>query len=433
LELHDEAPSESLDKFNQKDGGTKVLLASFKAKEGINVHDMHGGDERSLIMMTPPVNAVDNLQAYGRVWRLGAKSFPRIINIYYKGNEVDMYNASILATKMKLLGSAVEGEVKKLTVDPDIINSEWSEEDIKQVLEAPPMPEGDLSPHAGNASNVHRPGLEKGEPEMPFVNKDDIKRALEDLTGATIRSGRGKHKQKRAAGWYRMWDHVIRNEKSRDLVTSAHEAGHALQNLWPETQMVKARGELPEFIHLPYNVKTELEKLGRELYGDRQPNGGYAIEGWAEYWARYWMSKWVGGGDLAEYAPMLTKWLNEVHLPKYPEDHAKIERIREMYDSVHLQGAEGRARATIGTEDVGGKLHPDSQKKGKRHIFRALLWDDLVALGEAVKKRGITDLKPTEDPYFMASTLRSHSRRGRLHPHQAARVHRAGSRGQGVV
>lgn len=82
---------------------------------GVNLDDTSGDKPRTMIMLTAPFSAVENVQAAGRVWRLKTKSLPRL-RYLFGDTEVDDWNSSLIAGKMKALGAAVGGQVGYLDV-----------------------------------------------------------------------------------------------------------------------------------------------------------------------------------------------------------------------------------------------------------------------------------------------------------------------------
>lgn len=122
-ELHGGAEGdvqESVNNFNK--GPAKVIIATIESGgTGINLDDRKGDEPRTMILMTPPFDAVGNVQAAGRQWRLPTKSYPRMIYIL-SDTDVDEWNASIIGSKMKQLGATVKGEVGRLDIaDPDLV------------------------------------------------------------------------------------------------------------------------------------------------------------------------------------------------------------------------------------------------------------------------------------------------------------------------
>jgi len=114
-------------------GNAKVLVATVESGgTGINLDDTVGDAPRTLIMVTAPFNGVTNVQAAGRVWRMTTKSLPRIVYLF-GDTPVDDWNAAIIAKKMETLGANVSGQVKRLLIDPDLLN-ETEPEDIGSLM-----------------------------------------------------------------------------------------------------------------------------------------------------------------------------------------------------------------------------------------------------------------------------------------------------------
>jgi P-loop containing NTP hydrolase pore-1/C-terminal domain on Strawberry notch homologue len=102
---------------NFQSGKARVVIATVEAGgTGINLDDTDGDKPRTLIMMTPPFSAVDNVQAAGRVWRKSTKSMPEI-RYLTTDTEVDKWNNAIIADKMSALSATVEGEIGVLSPD----------------------------------------------------------------------------------------------------------------------------------------------------------------------------------------------------------------------------------------------------------------------------------------------------------------------------
>jgi hypothetical protein len=130
--------------------------------------------------------------------------------------------------------------------------------------------------------------LEKNlKPKRPeaVIRAQDIKRRLEQAVLAPIRYGIG---MKKARGFFRLAERIIRTKKYLDLPVDFHEAGHALQEiLFPEIDMLK--GKKGFNIKGPNSkaMRQELTALGKALYGDRKPAYGYKSEGLAEFTRLY--------------------------------------------------------------------------------------------------------------------------------------------------
>lgn len=123
VELHGEADEDALvalKKFN--DGKARVCIATIESGgTGINADDTVGNRPRTIVVVTAPFGATDAVQASGRIWRLTTKSKARIYFLM-ANTQVDQWNASVLASKFRILGAVVSGQVKKLDIsNPDLV------------------------------------------------------------------------------------------------------------------------------------------------------------------------------------------------------------------------------------------------------------------------------------------------------------------------
>lgn len=120
VDLHGGAKTKPGDAMNAfQSGKSKVIIATVESGgTGVNLDDTTGDRPRSMILLTPPLSGVDNLQALGRVWRLTTKSLPRVQYISSDA-DIDRWNSALVASKMKTLGASVSGDVDELEF-PDI-------------------------------------------------------------------------------------------------------------------------------------------------------------------------------------------------------------------------------------------------------------------------------------------------------------------------
>jgi hypothetical protein len=131
-ELHGDAKHSAQEAMADFQSGKRpVMIATIESGgTGINLDDIQGDRPRTMIIMTAPFGAVDNVQAIGRVWRLTTKSNPEIKYIF-TDSSVDKWNAAIIAAKMKALGATVKGEVGRLNIDPDVLEFDPSVDDVE--------------------------------------------------------------------------------------------------------------------------------------------------------------------------------------------------------------------------------------------------------------------------------------------------------------
>jgi len=91
-------------------GRAKVVISTIESGgTGINLDDSSGIAPRSMVIMTPPFSAVENVQAVGRVWRLKTQSAPEVTYLS-TDTQVDQWNESLITSKMKSLQATILGE-----------------------------------------------------------------------------------------------------------------------------------------------------------------------------------------------------------------------------------------------------------------------------------------------------------------------------------
>jgi hypothetical protein len=179
----------------------------------------------------------------------------------------------------------------------------------------------------------------------------------------------------------------IRQKDVRDLATMTHEVGHHIDYTL-NNRMSKNPPNA--------DIRDELMKLGKALYGETKPPGGYKSEGWAEF-LRYYLT-----GDQANtQAPATFKWFQK-YLKDNPETAKHLRNIKDMVEVWRKQGAEARIESQISRKKRRGSIMDIAE--------RSVLWvniafrDELVAIKTAMKRAGIKegDLAPGENPYQVA-------------------------------
>lgn len=100
---------------------------------------------------------------------------------------------------------------------------------------------------------------------------------LADAVGVPLREGRGNLKRMRALGAFWTHSEVIRVRRLKALDTVSHEVGHFLSQRYGIKAELKLLDKAQRIA-----AGKELVKMGRDLYGDRKPNGGYGEEGVAQ-------------------------------------------------------------------------------------------------------------------------------------------------------
>lgn len=143
-EIHGNSEQGSLDAMKDfQDGKKRVVIATIESGgTGINLDDTIGNRPRTMIMVTAPYDAVGNIQAAGRIWRLKTLSAS---NMYYLLGDVpvDTWNYGIIGEKMKQLGAVVEGQTGKLNIDDtgEVDIEDFNLDDTPPVVEGGEFPE----------------------------------------------------------------------------------------------------------------------------------------------------------------------------------------------------------------------------------------------------------------------------------------------------
>lgn len=94
-----------------QNGETRILVATGgSGGAGINLDDIYGDAPRTMIMMTPPMKAMDFVQIAGRINRLTTASRGELIAMF-TDHPIDTWGMDISNKKLKLLGAVVKGEL----------------------------------------------------------------------------------------------------------------------------------------------------------------------------------------------------------------------------------------------------------------------------------------------------------------------------------
>ncbi|MDH3570664.1 MAG: hypothetical protein OER89_10840 [Gemmatimonadota bacterium] len=237
------------------------------------------------------------------------------------------------------------------------------------------------------------------------ISRPQVMHLLGKITEAAgravpIRSGRVKGR--RVAGFFRVGPEVIRTRQADDIATAAHEIGHATEKLvfgWskggPWKKPLASGG-----------MQKELTKLGRQLYGNTKPNGGYKREGFAEFWRR-WLEE---DPTLQADAPLFSAWFDAEFLPEHPEiglagTEAKA-GIRRWRD----QGSYERARMSMVDPASPGERLRAAGESARRIVSMEKLVEmaqPLYELAKEAQRQTGAALPPSDDPYITTAALRT--------------------------
>lgn len=222
----------------------------------------------------------------------------------------------------------------------------------------------------------------------------EMQKVLEVLGNTIIRSGRVGNVQ--AQGLYKPRVEVIRLAQANNIVAAAHEVGHAIQ------KAVFGGVNAASLNPLPPVVIRELIELGRDLYGARNPAGGYRSEGFAEF-----VRLWLTGETTAVDVTSTIDWFNDTFLSDHEDLAEAMHNARNKVQEYINQGAVNRAEA-----NVQKGLTVKERIRRIIDFFRKMPTEfvdeftPLLRLSRNVERISGTVPAPADDPYSVASVLR---------------------------
>jgi len=195
-------------------------------------------------------------------------------------------------------------------------------------------------------------------------------------------------------GHYRPVSQITRIATTGDISTAAHELAHALDALlfkpythWEENTL-----------GLSPNQRAELYRLGKQLYGDANPSGGYHSEGFAEF-VRLWFTD---SEQAKQKAPAFAAWL-EGKLGEEPKLAKAMATAQALAHRYHRQGAEARADSGIVQTPTRLQRAVGMTRQQMRDFYEN--W--IEAAGsiekfsiEAARRRALKELPAGQDPYL---------------------------------
>ncbi len=168
----------------------------------------------------------------------------------------------------------------------------------------------------------------RGKPISARKIIDSLSRA----TKVTIR-GMATHRSRVYLGWYDPRAKGIRQKNIRSITTAIHEIGHHVD--WYLNKRISKKP--------PSGMGGELLALGRALYGEKKPPGGYKSEGFAQF-IRGYLSESI---DVEKDAPNTYKWFTQEYLPNNKDIAKAMETTRKQITQWRLQGAEARFESMV--------------------------------------------------------------------------------------
>jgi hypothetical protein len=288
-------------------------------------------------------------------------------------NEMDQIGAAVRKRRAELKGEAPPAD-KNIRGMPN--------------ERATPEPDPGTTEPPGGGTNAAEPGfwrrVLRGRGKDKILGRRAIVQDLAKGLDVPIRQGHGRFAQMKAAGFFKVHEEIIRTQKADPLGTSAHEAGHLISKRFLGYNFSHQKPGGRQF-------DKELVQLGKDLYGDRQPHGGYAEEGIAEF-----VKYFINDPAYAEKkAPKFFKHFTETMNEDFPDVMATLMRARENYK--RFREADPSARI-LSEMSIG--------QAGRTHAFH---WRDLrtAFLDDAYPMKYFTDqmrkgkeLSAGDDPYI---------------------------------
>ena len=208
-----------------------------------------------------------------------------------------------------------------------------------------------------------------------------------ELNPKSIRFGRMG--AKRARGFYRPFDQIIRIRTANNINTAAHEVAHAIEDklwglghVWEQDKLTTPQS------------RSELKELGRDLYGSKKPAAGYESEGFAEFLRLYLTDP----AKAQELAPAFSRQWQEKILPENPQLDEAIGVAQQAGTTWQRQGSMTRVEKSIAPAPTAREKITEAVKNQltsfRRHwIDSAAPIHDLVEEAKAIKP-----VAPTDDP-----------------------------------
>ncbi len=232
---------------------------------------------------------------------------------------------------------------------------------------------------------------------------------IAEVAGKMVPIRTGRIAMRRALGVFKVGPEVIRLRHALDLPTAAHEMAHATEKVvfgWPKGGPWKKP-------RVSAKMQAELVALGKALYGNEKPAGGYKREGFAEFWRRWFEND----PELVNDAPEFYRWFEDEFLGANDAMRKAAQEAREAMDRWQRQGSVNRVRESI----VDTASPRERLRRTVQTTRRLISMDTLVEMAQplyelaarAEKQLG-HKLSAAENPFTILSALRqTHATRTR--------------------
>lgn len=219
-----------------------------------------------------------------------------------------------------------------------------------------------------------------------------IARNMAKALDVPLSQGRFWAKQRQAMGVFSPHSETTRVRRFDQLGTVAHEIGHYLskRHLRNPTQRGAAGRGAPK---LSKPAMRELIKMGRDLYGNRKPTGGYGEEGIAQ-WVRHYVTD---PELLATKAPEFTRFMDTV-LAAEPDLARVLGEAQSRFQDYRTADANARTDAMI-------SVNEKVRDMPTVEMFVRAVFDDLEPIRQATEALGKTE-NPRANAYTLARLTR---------------------------
>lgn len=217
-----------------------------------------------------------------------------------------------------------------------------------------------------------------------------ISRGLADAVNVPLSQGRFRAAQRRALGVFFTRAETTRVVRFDRLDVVAHEVGHYISKKYLGNPTMGRRGGQ---IVLTKAAKLELETMGRNLYGNRTPAGGYGEEGIAE-WTKFYVTD---PERMQREAPMFTQAIQPI-LDREPTLKAALQQAQVDHARYKAAPANARVSAMISVNERVRNVPT------VRQLLTSWL-DDLNEFRVAMQDLGGSN-SPRKDAYTLARLTR---------------------------
>lgn len=146
------------------------------------------------------------------------------------------------------------------------------------------------------------------------TSKSQIIQAAKRLFPELSFRSKGTYPMRGVLGHFEVENRIIRSKDPNAIQVVAHELGHAIFRM----------GESELHTVMPNAARADFIALGKDLYGDRPPAGGFTGEGFAEF-----VRGFICDYDLAKDFPEATRWFFEDFGGNNPEFVGRLFQLKE--------------------------------------------------------------------------------------------------------